>query len=402
MIDSTFKNANILIVDDKDANVELLAGFLETLGYVNVKTTTDPRLVVDLYTSFNPDLILLDLMMPYLTGYEVMHQLKKVMPIDVYMPILVLTADITAEAKQRALYDGAKDFLSKPFDLVEVALRMENLLFARFLHQQSLRQNEILEEKVWERTLELLMINSDLVAATKKAEASDKLKTAFIKNISHEIRTPLNGILGMYQILLHPNHTEVEKENYLVHLRTSSDRLIKTISDYLEMALLVSDNIVIEKSMFSPAMLLQEVFGHHKPICSEKNLAITFTLESGTHDQEILSDRKMLKKAITYLVDNAIKYTKEGKIVLGSNHLEDKIEFFVRDTGIGIEGTALTSVFDQFMQENVSDTRGYEGSGLGLTIARKMAGRLGGSIRVESVKGVGSTFYLAIPMKLVK
>ena len=201
MIDSTYKNAKILIVDDKEVNIDILTGLLDIQGYHNLASTTDPRLVVGLYQSFQPDLILLDLMMPHLTGYEVMDQLKEIAPADVYLPILVLTADITTEAKQKALRHGANDFLSKPFDLIEVGLRIENLLFTRFLHQQSLNQNQILEVKVKERTAELEKSNAELIVAREKAESGDRLKTAFIRNISHEIRTPLNGILGMYQVL---------------------------------------------------------------------------------------------------------------------------------------------------------------------------------------------------------
>ena len=174
MIDSTFKNANILIVDDKVANIDILAGLLQIQGYTNIKTTTDPRLVVSLFKSFNPDLILLDLMMPYLTGFEVMVQLKELIPDGTYLPILVLTADIAVEAKQRALAGGARDFLAKPFNLIEVGLRIKNLLFARYLHQQLQNQNLILEEKVRERTIKLEKTNVDLVAAKDKAEESDR------------------------------------------------------------------------------------------------------------------------------------------------------------------------------------------------------------------------------------
>ncbi|MEI6899021.1 MAG: response regulator [Bacteroidota bacterium] len=117
------KTAKILIVDDKEANIDILSGLLEMQGYANIKDTIDSRRVIDLYNSFHPDLILLDLMMPHLTGYDVMEQLKALIPIGTYLPILILTADITAEAKQRALAMGAMDFLAKPFDLVEVGLR---------------------------------------------------------------------------------------------------------------------------------------------------------------------------------------------------------------------------------------------------------------------------------------
>lgn len=129
------KNARILIVDDQEANVRLLEGILKrAAGYHALRSTTDPREVMSLYVEFKPDLILLDLHMPHVDGFGVMEQLKEIVPEDVFLPILVLTADVTPEAKQRALASGAKDFLAKPFDPTEVLLRIKNLLETRSLH----------------------------------------------------------------------------------------------------------------------------------------------------------------------------------------------------------------------------------------------------------------------------
>jgi putative two-component system response regulator len=147
--------ARILIVDDQEANVLLLQRLLEKAGYTNYMTTNDPRQVLPLFTKFQPDLILLDLMMPYLDGYSVMQQLGPRIPADEYLPILVLTAEMNAEAKQKALSMGAKDFLTKPLDAIEVMLRIKNLLETRQLHQRWHNQNQILEEKVREQTHEL-------------------------------------------------------------------------------------------------------------------------------------------------------------------------------------------------------------------------------------------------------
>lgn len=154
-MEPTLKNAHILIVDDEQANIDVLTGLLEIKGYINVYPTTEPRLVLDLFQEIKPDIILLDLMMPHLTGFQVMEQLNPLIPDSTYLPILVLTADVTAESKLRALAGGAKDFLTKPFDLTEVDLRISNLLQTRFLHTQLQNQNEILEEKVLQRTMRL-------------------------------------------------------------------------------------------------------------------------------------------------------------------------------------------------------------------------------------------------------
>jgi putative nucleotidyltransferase with HDIG domain len=156
------KNAQILIVDDQQANVRVLERLLAREGYTNLKSTTDARQALPLFSEFQPDLILLDLLMPYLDGFAVLEQLRPVIPADSYLPILVLTADITPEAKQRALSNGAKDFLTKPIDAVEVSLRIRNLLETRWLQLRLQNQNQILEEKVRERTAELTQANVEL------------------------------------------------------------------------------------------------------------------------------------------------------------------------------------------------------------------------------------------------
>ena len=155
MLDTRLKDAAILVVDDEGSNVLLLKRLLQQAGYTNVRSTTDPRQVLSLYSAAPPDLILLDLHMPHLDGFAVMESLAPQITAGTYLPILVLTADITPEAKRRALAIGAKDFLTKPLDHTEVLLRIRNLLETRHLHRQLQGQNRLLEEKVRERTLEL-------------------------------------------------------------------------------------------------------------------------------------------------------------------------------------------------------------------------------------------------------
>jgi putative two-component system response regulator len=147
--------ARILVVDDQETNVELLRSLLRREGYTHVVGITDPREAVDRYRELQPDLILLDLMMPHLDGFEVMARLRPLIPDEEYMPILVLTADATLPTRQRALALGANDFLVKPSDATEVMLRIRNLLMTRLLHQALRRHNERLEVVVRERTRQL-------------------------------------------------------------------------------------------------------------------------------------------------------------------------------------------------------------------------------------------------------
>ena len=153
----------VLVVDDQQANVDLLEAILTGAGYTDVASTTDPREVVHLYGEFEPDLILLDLMMPHMDGFAVMSQLAGRIPAGEYLPILVLTADVSPEARDRALSAGANDFLTKPLDHLEVLLRIRNLLETRALHRRLRSQNRALDERVRTRTRELELARIEIL-----------------------------------------------------------------------------------------------------------------------------------------------------------------------------------------------------------------------------------------------
>lgn len=397
MNDQTLKNANIMIVDDAEANIAMLEGFLMLQGYNNILTVSDPRNVVPLVETFDPDLIFLDLLMPHLTGFEVMEKIREVYPPNRYLPILVLTADITDEAKMNALSGGAKDFLTKPLNLVEVELRMKNLLETRFLYQQLENQNSILEEKVKARTFELVEKNRELEVAKDKAETSDKLKTAFLHSISHEVRTPLNGILGFGELLTDPEILEDDKNAYLQLLKFSSDRLIKTINDYLDMAKLVSGSMNVYPKQFSLTDLLEELSFYYQNLCIDKGLTLTFDIPGVNDDTMLQTDREILYKLLSHILDNAVKFTPRGDIVFDFTHKPGIIEFSVKDTGIGIKDELRTDIFNIFTQGEMGNTRNYEGSGLGLSLAKRMADLLGGTLSFESEHGLGSTFRVTLP-----
>jgi putative two-component system response regulator len=168
-MDAEIRRGKILIVDDEEANVALLEELLLNAGYLNLISTTDPRQVLPLFLDFQPDLILLDLQMPYLDGHALMRQLGPRIPPGSYLPILVLTADLSPEAKQRALSLSAKDFVNKPFDRAEVLLRIRNLLETRLLYLQVQNQKELLESRVAERTQELQDAQTEILERLARA-----------------------------------------------------------------------------------------------------------------------------------------------------------------------------------------------------------------------------------------
>lgn len=398
MLNPNLKNANILIVDDQQQNLDVLTGLLDMMEYTNYLTTTDPRKVADLLTSFKPDIILLDLMMPHLNGFQVMEQLKPLIKPETFLPILVLTADAKPETKQQALTNGATDFLTKPFDLIEVELRIRNLLKTLLLHQTLENQNEILEEKVKERTAVLAQTNVALSIAKDKAEESDRLKSAFLANMSHEIRTPMNGILGFCELLQTPNLADSKHQKYINIIEKSGHRMLNTITDIMNISKIESGNLGVLISETNVKDMMEELFEFYQPDVAKKNLQLSLKNNLADHECIIKSDREKIYGILSNLLNNAVKFTNTGTVEFGCNKENEILEFFIKDTGEGIPPEHASFIFERFRQGSESLSRNYEGSGLGLPIAKAYVEILGGSIWFTSTEGKGSEFYFTIPL----
>lgn len=238
-----------------------------------------------------------------------------------------------------------------------------------------------------------------LLAAKEQAEAGDRLKSAFMNNISHEIRTPLNGILGFSQLLSQLEVSDHDRQQYLDLLQNSVERLIHTVTDYMDVSLIASGNLKRNYAWFRIDEFCNELLNKYQKHAGEKNLKL-FT-ELPDNRMQLFSDRELLRKACDHLMNNAIKFTNKGSVRFGFDHGGDDMQFFVEDTGIGIDQQLLEQIFEAFNQVENSKTRSYEGSGLGLTIARGIIRQLGGKIWVESEKNKGSVFYFQLP-KLIR
>ncbi len=246
-------------------------------------------------------------------------------------------------------------------------------------------------------------IYKELIEAKEKLEESDKLKTAFINNISHEIRTPLNGILGFGNMLATKDLSIEKRTEMFEHVRLSSNRLMDTISDYMDMAMLVSDNLKPKTKDFLIWPFFQEITEIGMNLCQTKNIDLKTEIPEQALQLSIHSDPEFLRKTMLQLLDNAIKFTHEGgKITCGFTIYEQGIDFFVEDTGKGIQANKQQLIFEMFSQEDTSMTRGHEGSGLGLSIAKGLVRLLGGDINVNSILGKGSKFSFYIPCHFSK
>ena len=231
----------------------------------------------------------------------------------------------------------------------------------------------------------------------EKAEASDKMKTSFLNNISHELRTPLNGILGFAEIMSQTDLPEEDKKESLSMLHESSDRLLSTITNYMDISLITSGNMTVNRKDFFPGHILRRNFEYYETICSTRKLELILEIPEQTDKLLINSDPELFQKILAHLLNNAIKFTEKGRINFGYAFHDKEIEFFIKDTGIGIGKESIENVFNHFVKEDNGPLRPAEGSGLGLTISKSLVELLGGNLRVDSEKGKGSSFFFTIP-----
>jgi PAS domain S-box-containing protein len=232
----------------------------------------------------------------------------------------------------------------------------------------------------------------------EKAETSDRLKTEFLNNISHEVRTPLNGILGFAEIISIHDLTEAEKKDALTMLFESSNRLLNTITNYMDISLIASGSLSVTKKDFTPSEILRRIFENYETLCANRQLNFFLEMPERPDSYNLNSDPEICKKIISHFLDNAVKFTENGSINFGFTQKGEVIEFFVRDTGIGINHDSINTIFERFVKEDHGPYKISEGSGLGLSIARGMADAVNGNIRLESKPGSGSTFYLSLPV----
>ncbi|MCG8702187.1 MAG: response regulator, partial [Bacteroidales bacterium] len=242
---------------------------------------------------------------------------------------------------------------------------------------------------------------NQLILAKEKAEESDRLKSAFLANMSHEIRTPMNGIMGFAELLKQPDLTGDKQKEYIKIIEKSGMRMLNLIEDIISISKIESGLMEFDIYEFNVNTLTEYVFNFFQPDINTSE--VSFNCRNGLPFGKavILSDRDKVFSILTNLVKNAIKYTCAGSIEMGYNLINNEnsaqLEFYVKDTGVGIPKNRQEVIFERFIQADILDKMAYQGAGLGLSISKAYVELLGGTIWLKSTEGKGSTFYFTIP-----
>ncbi|SFS29766.1 PAS domain-containing hybrid sensor histidine kinase/response regulator [Lutibacter maritimus] len=240
----------------------------------------------------------------------------------------------------------------------------------------------------------------NLKIAKEKAEQSDQLKSAFLANMSHEIRTPMNGILGFSELLKNPELTGEKQQQYIDIIEKSGARMLNIINDIIDISKIEAGLMELEITEFNINELGDYLYTFFKPEVTSKGLDFIFNKKLPIEMAVIKTDREKLLSIFTNLIKNAIKYTDKGIIEFGYQVKDNFYEFFVKDSGIGIQKIKQDLVFQRFIQADIKNSMARQGAGLGLSISKAFCELLGGNIRVESEEGVGSTFYFTVPYNI--
>jgi len=423
---TTLENT-ILYIDDEIENLDGFE-FAFMMDY-KIFTASKTKDAIEILKKNEIKVVISDQKMPEITGIEFMKMVKEEYPETIR---IILTAYADVENAIDAINNGEiYRYLSKPWkknelkSIIDSAIERYNLrkdnknLITNLINaNEELKQtNQTLHEKIEELKLsesrlqqkneeyqllnyEYEVQNQNLVIARDIAEENNRLKSRFLTNLSHEIRTPMNGIIGFADMLSDSDLTDESRKYYTSIIINSGQQLMRIIDDILEISKLETKQVKVVNNEVCVNDLLMEMFAIYDRKAKENKTPLYLSKPLSNKESTILTDETKLRKILNNLVDNALRYTNAGFIELGYYLDINDLVFFVKDTGIGIAFEKQDLIFERFSQESRELSASFGGLGLGLSIAKENAELLGGSIRLESEKGKGSTFFVTIPYKI--
>ena len=368
--ESDILNASILIVDDQAVNVSLLERLLREAGYACVASTMNPHEVCALHRKNRYDLILLDLRMPGMDGFQVMEGLKT-NDADGDLSVLVITAE--PDHKLRALQAGAKDFISKPFDLVEVKTRIHNMLEVRLLNKKLENDNKMLKRL-------------------------DRTKSEFLSTVSRELRTPLTSIRDSLEVLASgvAGSLPDKARSFIEIAQNNCERLIRLINDILDIEKIESGQMSFALRPLDLMELIDQTVKADEGFAARHDVRLQVV--AAQPGAKVHADPDRLAQVMTNLISNACKFSPPGSTVdIAVTREGGRLKVAVADCGPGISDEFLACIFQRFSQADSSDARQKGGTGLGLSISKAIVERLGGEIGFTTGKGKATTFYFFLP-----
>lgn len=396
----TGSRQRILIVDDTPENIHILMEFLRH-DYAIIVATNGERALRVARTEPMPDIILLDISMPGMDGYEVCTQLKNSEK-TCHIPIIFVTAKTNEEDERRGLELGAVDYILKPFSPVLVTTRIRNHLSLR-------RHQEHLEELVEHRTAELQL-------ALEAAEAASRAKSTFLATMSHELRTPLNSIIGFTDLIHIKGCGDItpEQEEYLGYVLENARHLLSLINNILDFSKIEAGKMRLELGTTEIRPLISSTLLIVKERANRNSISIKVDVDE-LLPATMRIDQQMVKQVLVNLLSNAIKFTPNGGAVTvearwvarddlsipqtREHPAAEQLLISIHDTGIGIAAQDLQRIFEPFVQGDNSATRKHEGSGLGLALSKMMVELHGGAIWAEPpAEGRGALFRFTLPL----
>lgn len=303
-----------------------------------------------------------------------------------------------------AWFEAYNNSGTKQGELMTVEITMENLekVFNTVMYKSEANYINMVVIDVTEQK----EAQNKLSKAIKEANAAYKTQSEFLANMSHEIRTPINGILGMLQLTLMAEDLQADHKDNLTTAKNCADTLLRLINDILDISKLEAGKYNLREENFDVKAMIEETIAAQIPIAKSKGLTLDCNFGSNI-PKLVRGDGQRIQQVLNCLLSNGIKFTVEGGVRVKVACLDDmldkiKIRIAVADSGIGISDEDRSKLFVRFSQIDASDTRKYGGSGLGLVITKQLVELMGGNITVQSKEGVGSTFIVEIPLKLIK
>ena len=396
MNEATLKEAHILMVDDEVSTTCLMTNFLHRIGYSRLESINHSTRTFEMIETFRPDLILLDLAMPNINGFQVLEGLRTNRQSENQIPVLVLTGDATAENKRRALVAGATDLLVKPFDPSEVSMRIRNLLQARFLRLEIQEQNRLLEERVRERTSQLEDAVENLRTAQRQLVQQERLSAfgEMASGVVHDFSNALMSVIGYSEMLLSNPVARGDEATALEYLRIINTagrdgaHVVSRLRDFYrprgasDMFETLDLNEIITQSLALARFRFAKRESHH---------GIRFETDLDT-SATIAGIGAELREVLTNLIFNAVDAIPgEGAITLRTRQQDGEVIVEVIDTGVGMSAEVRQRCLEPFFT-----TKGDHGTGLGLAMVFGIIKRHQGTLEIDSEPGKGTTVRIRL------